>query len=515
MMTKTRIIILFGMMLFIFQSKKSIAQEDTTIIMNLDANNTPSFQLTGASYDRYIWFFGDGHYSFASSPKHNFADNGHTINRITLYHMDRYKPLPPKRVSTFDANDLGNPYANPDYYTYSSNPIAVDVSTMWEPVNGTEVIYTTLITNNTASSIEGELDFIIPTDLLAIPAEMFSTDINNEDWLQLKGIDYDAVSNTARISFNVNAFASGKQRLLHLRFDVIDTGGNEYIHTEAKFNVKGSGIERGTLAKRKKGHPHDPNYKLTDEKAICNNTTVNQEIECEIHFQNEGNEFAELIEIHDLYSEIDVIDSFSVVSSSLELSDAYLIDDKIFFEFDEVLLPGSSQNYPFQYTFEQSRGYVKFVLFTKRCLYRFGEDRLESHAEIEFNNQEPINTDTVGTDIADLCFDLPSCPSLPDAFADWFTENPGFEGGDLEIGASPNPHMDVLNLTVAGKSLASEAIITIFDAQGRQIDQLTRNILPNHINFIQLNTSTWIPGIHLILVQHGTNSEMIQCVKQN
>jgi len=506
---------LFCFSLFFFAAAKCVAQDDF-IVMEVDENNTPSFYFESAdpSPDRLIWFFGDGHYSFTKKPKHNFGDNDNHVGTITLYHIDRYKPLPPSLVETINTTDQGNSFVNPSYNTESFEPIGVDVSPTWDPVEGDTIIYTTLITNNEEFELDGTLEFKFPNDLLDQLPLLLSQDINNDEWFTYQGTVDNAEENTTSFLFNVNPIPVGMQRLLHLRFKVFDTAfGNEMINTEAIVRSKRGDESIGKSSRRKKGSPHDPNFKWRDKKAICELNADAEVIEYEIHYQNEGDGFATRVGIFDFYSNIELIESYDIWETSLPLSNDYIHNNKIVFKFNNVMLPGSNQNYPIQYSFEQSQGVIKYRVYTKPCLVGYEVDQLTTFAKIGFNAELPVTTDEVFTSItrdcshpADCQIDEENMPSQDEG-----TNN----HGNVKVDVYPNPHTSELNISLYGNDFTGDTNFIIYNAQGVQIDRIKKQILENHTNSVRIDTHNWNLGVHLIIIENGTFRKSLRCIKMD
>ena len=158
---------------------------------------------------------------------------------------------------------------------------------------------------------------------------------------------------------------------------------------------------------------------------------------------------------------------------------------------------------------EQTRGYVRYKVHLKPCLDVADYYGTYSHAKIFFDSQDPVGTNTTYTDF-DECINEPLC-----AISDGGNSKGRSVKDKAEAVVYPNPFINEVNLEVDGAYLDGKTSITVFDAQGRRIQNITKSNLANENGKIKLHTKNWNQGLYLVLVQNGSHQKTFRCIKQN
>jgi gliding motility-associated-like protein/uncharacterized repeat protein (TIGR01451 family) len=129
---------------------------------------------------------------------------------------------------------------------------------------------------------------------------------------------------------------------------------------------------------------YDPNIKVTIQDSLI--TPFDSILDYTIHFQNTGTAPAYYVEIRDtLPDELD-LGELNIESASHYPVHPILRDNKLFFIFDEIVLPDSSSDE------EGSKGYVNFTINQKKGFDR--DTSIRNSASIYFDLNEPVKTNT-------------------------------------------------------------------------------------------------------------------------
>ncbi|MEM9546892.1 MAG: T9SS type A sorting domain-containing protein [Bacteroidota bacterium] len=483
-------------------------------------NNVAMFSLDEFTADHIIWFFGDGHFSNGPSPRHHFEQYGtNSPHTITAYYMDPYIPMPPDDLepeSTSDGivvNPPTQPYSNPSYHAPGTDPIRVNLSAHWSPVAGKHIIYTVVVTNDTGNDFAGDVFFCNPGGKLTPLANYFDSNINNSNWFAPYTSNTSCNGDWNDIGLRVGNVPPGQQRVAHLKLQV-DSGlsiGTEIITEASLYHKTGAFVSGTSMRARTAGTPHDPNFKITDRYKICINSMNTQEIIYEIHYQNEGDFFANKIDIKDEFSNTDLISHVEVLDYTFEPEPPVINSNGIRFKFNNVELPGSNQYYPTVYTFEQSQGFIRYKVHLKSCLL---DNFLTTRAHIFFNNIGPVSTNELITYIAG-CYQEPQCSS--DFTGGNGDGTHGGNGGNpsaqdvVDVGLYPNPFGNQITLEIDGEIALGGRLVVVTDVLGNEISRFK----DSGNNFVAINTEEWNQGVHLVTVINGSFQKTIKCIKQN
>ena len=467
--------------------------------------------------DHVVWFFGDGHYSNEAQPEHDFVNSGDTD--VSAYYMGRYIPLPPSFAdNVFNTAVVSSPgYTNPTYYSDGSG-LRIDVSSAWDPVSNMDIIYTMVITNDASEMFDGFVRFCYPEDILDQDVHVLPNSLNNSSWFNYLGTSSDCNDGNTNVDLNVNEIPPSEQRVVHLKFNVQSVPLRTPVFTKALlFDKRGDEVASNNSQARVSGSPYDPNFKIDSTKVICDQSKAAQEVDYEIHFQNSGDGYATKININDYYSNMNMLTDVEVNESTFPPTDVDMNAQGISFVFSGVSLPGSQQTDPYIYSYEQTRGFIKYTVFTRPCLYTFNEQTLTSYAEIQFNQNDPIVTNSTTHDLDEVCDDNePLC--------DEGTTKKIVSHGDImnrnayntaSLQAQPNPFYNTFSISLDGAFLVGETTISIYDAQGRLFKNITANNLADKNGRIDFNSSDWNQGLYLIRAQNGKHLQTVRCIKQN
>ncbi len=231
----------------------------------------------------------------------------------------------------------------------------------------------------------------------------------------------------------------------------------------------------------------DPNDITVYPEIIYTPDLVNDPVlEYTIRFQNTGNDTAFFVRVEQsIPPELD-INTFELISSSHDVQLFY--NGMMRYTFDNILLPDSVTN-P-----EGSQGFVTFRIRPVSGLV--AGDSIQSHANIYFDNNPPITTNTATTVIVDPL-------SVP--------EN-GL--GICNMKLYPNPATG--NITVALPKLTGEnAQVEIFNVLGSVVYSGTQMNEAIKSQLLQLDISEFPAGVYTVVYTDDTNMSAARFVKMN
>lgn len=209
---------------------------------------------------------------------------------------------------------------------------------------------------------------------------------------------------------------------------------------------------------------YDPNDKICLEGTRITTQMVGDYLHYQIRFENTGTADAVNVLVRD------IIDRSRFDISSLEVLDASheihvrILQDEVDFVFNDIMLPFED---------DLNDGFVVFKI--KTLPYLEIGDVIENKAEIYFDFNFPIITNTVKTSIALL-------------------DNTWEPNTGISVEIMPNPTSGLLNIT--GEKVLKQ--ILIYNASGQLIRQLN---LTGQINSVQLNLSQVQDGGYFIRVK--------------
>jgi uncharacterized repeat protein (TIGR01451 family) len=143
---------------------------------------------------------------------------------------------------------------------------------------------------------------------------------------------------------------------------------------------------------------YDPNDKLVSPAGVTEHhyTPTGRALDYTIRFQNTGTDYAYRVVVVDTLSDHLDISTFkmNVTSHPYKLSVSGKGKPVLTITFDNIMLPDSNQNEP------KSHGYIKFSIRPKSDLAE--KIRIENFADIFFDYNEPVRTNTTINSIYDL-----------------------------------------------------------------------------------------------------------------
>lgn len=231
---------------------------------------------------------------------------------------------------------------------------------------------------------------------------------------------------------------------------------------------------------------YDPNDILVDEDTLISSQLVNTTyLEYTIRFQNTGNDTAFSVQILNLI-DTNKLDPSSIefVNSSHPVSLNWIPwQNKMRFEFENILLPDSIVNEPLSHGFVTYRIPVKTILAAG--------DSITNNAAIYFDFNDPVNTNDAITRII-----------LP-------TGSNQLNGDNGALTVYPNPASDEMTIKIDQLSAHEKAEMKIYDLTGRTV--LYKSLTSNNSKLDIANLST---GVYLLKLAGEKKSFRTKFVKQ-
>jgi uncharacterized repeat protein (TIGR01451 family) len=431
-------------------------------VFNPSINASPStnglvtYQLHNIGQNTHVFtLFGDGYFSTLQNPAHVFASNavGYTTES---YFAKAYDPnLPPKRTVTTGpiVNSTGN----------TSNPTVsmtgnIDVFTSWATAKNYENFYILAFKNTTSTRQDGCVAFLynqteISVDLSNI--KIYNNWVYNQNHASIVSGSY-----SHEITWLFKNLQPNEVRYVYIPAETLALP-SEDIHINVKYGKKCDRKATGnphTFKSRK--YPHDPNYKIVNKQCLKPGISEQQELIYTIGFYNDGQYFA-----HDVFVSDDInagLDANSVTLVDYEVQPTISQSgNTLFFDFLGIDLPGTNQNTPKMYTYDQASTYFSF----KICTYSNLASCIYNQASIVFDTQPVFYTNVSQICPDEDCYDYDICGDKSLKSIDFEAEVPS---KTLEFSAFPKPATDVLTVNVNfNSSTISDFYISLLDFSGR------------------------------------------------
>ena len=450
-----------------------------SVVSNVNAYVTYSTTNVPPETLRF-YLFGDGHYSMQNNPSHQFKHlpTPYTSKGFYLLPYDQNPPV--TRIVTVQTQAPGV-VVNPPY-VLGTNP---ELNTSWFPSQNRENFYILTVQGNGSTTTSGCVRLYFNTG---------EVDVNTAGILEYNNW----FSN--RILFNQNTIPGydkyyswsysnllpNEQRLIYIPMYTKLTPGSK-IHMGTANNIN---CVPNTSVNPKEyivsAFPHDPNNKIGTQ---CLNGTNGEWVDYTINFENFGNGPAQNVVIVDNLSRLLNVETLTFTDA--EYPYQYNLDgQKLTITFPDIQLPGLGDiNYT--YTHDQASSYIKFKIQT---ISNQSLQCIDNYAEIIFDNQPAIVTNTVLTCPPDLC-------NNGAGEADSRTND--IEGSNIiadlsKVIIAPNPSSDLIQLQ--NIYLDSDITIEIFNTSGKlmaeqrilkdEVPAVNVSSLSNGLYFMQISTST-------------------------
>jgi uncharacterized repeat protein (TIGR01451 family) len=302
------------------------------------------------------------------------------------------------------------------------------------PRCGTNMAYTITYTNNSTTSIDGQVYAVIDTGLTYIssvpPYDVLSNDTMYWNYTGL------AVNNSATILLTVSIpSVAGDTITTAVGVNAI-SGGSEV----AAFTNSNSAVIRCSF---------DPNDKSVEPAGVgsANFVLINGYLEYLVRFQNTGNDTAFTVMILDTISESLDMSTFNVVAVSHAV-ETHIYGNVAEFRFNNILLADSFVNEP------ASHGFVKYRIkpFSNSTV----GTRVENVAGIYFDLNQPVITNTTINTLTDQ---LPVGIQV-------------IEFGKQTLVIYPNPSSQYFNLLLP-ESFGKSASVKIVNLQNQIVKSIS------------------------------------------
>jgi uncharacterized repeat protein (TIGR01451 family) len=224
---------------------------------------------------------------------------------------------------------------------------------------------------------------------------------------------------------------------------------------------------------------YDPNDKQVYPVGVCapHYIGIDQVLTYTVRFQNTGNASAINVNVFDSLATGLDLNSLRIVGSSHPLETEILPGNVLKFKFTAINLPDSTSNEP------GSNGYVIFEMYADSSLVE--GTRIENHADIYFDFNSPVITNTVYNTITNADRDTINCSlavgmeNIPDASS---------------ILLYPNPAGQNISIQYKGK----DTVFRIFNVLGKEVKSSGIVSGTTEIDLSELNS-----GIYFVSIVDG------------
>lgn len=445
-------------------------------------NGTISYDSNLPSSNLHFYMFDDGFYRKETSPKHFYTSGSHETSLYEIGNKEGDDPRKHTRIVLVDPHSSSVPNPHTPLIIKGS----AEAKTSW---NITQNYFGMILLEfqNDFSSLPSSGCLSLEYD----PA-ILSVTVNPcpMGWATL--IEH----SSGMITWTYSNLLPDEQRVLYLPANSLLPKNSNFKLT-ATIADKCSSPRTTTTRHTTQALPHDPNNKLvinTDNLAETWNdqipeSIVPQEVVYRINFHNDGQNYAQNVEILDIIHPDADPGSIQFLSSSHPctfITDWHLLT----INFDDVYLPGAGQNDPQPYPFHQTVGYFEYSICIPERI-----NTLECH-----DTEAKIFFDAIGPVIAEntICaFDTQIhehfCnPGNSDNF-DLLSATDDKSNTLPKIKMYPMPANEFLRI----EGLDREVILNVYNNAGsRQLLEITK--FPNHqvLNVESLNQGFYILEIH-------------------
>ena len=501
-------LLILGVLFLNFLSKPAYTQDSIRIQSNVDGK--VDYQLDLADPKSHVFIlYGDGYFGTQKRPIHKFPSDsiGYTTE---AYIVKPYKPnKPPKKLVSTDSTGTGS--------THTNTPIKmtgnVDILTSWATASGHENYYIIAFQNSDdTSTVDGCIELYFKESELDIkPLKI--REYNN--WVTNRSLDTISTNSFDRkITWQFSGLAHQETHYIYVPGTVnLKVGQNLKIETKYKVNCQGSGSSstgsgagsNGFMVRR---YPHDPNFKIVDQECLDVNTPF-QSFEYTIGFFNDGDYFAQDVFVKDTISQDLDLNSFQFSGTEFHYPDIFFNDREVNFEFININLPGTEQEHPMSYSYEDASTFFKFTICNQTPVYP--DMCIENRAEIIFDNQPAFITNTASVCEQEECLTATHCGTHRNNFqeeqSDLAKQDPAFE-------IYPNPFTDRINVSFNLEEEDTKFTLELVDYSGKPIRQLaqSRGTFQNFEKQYYLDN---LPkGIYMIVLRTDQNIYTQKIIKQ-
>lgn len=487
----------------------------TTPVIYLN-NRYVDFKLTQNTNPNsaFFYLFDDGHFSIQKEPTHQYHNTSSYTTQV--FAASPYSvSLPSKQVIGINpisnTATTGSSTAN----SFLGNK-KLNIGESWSAAEGYELIYILSFAYPCSTvqntPISGALEFHMDQDI-----SMYSFYNPRTDWSS-PGI-YSPSGSTEpgcndKITWHFYNLTPGEVRHVYIHVSIPQGLNKAALSSVAKTIMEGSpncNVTESKLTMLKR-YPHDPNGMSVNFQEIPPALSESRKLKYTVYFQNSGNYYAEDVLINTFFNGPIDINNINVLSSSAPVTNITSNSNGLSFLMDNHRLPGSNQTFPYTYSYDQTTGFIEFTLCTNPYLAM--GDKIEGHANIVFDTQPEIMTNTVKTTIADnLNYVL--CSSTDDHLMNIHSDSNADPADNSVLNVSPNPSSGYINIEyeVAG-SQDSPVSISIYNLSGQRLSTpLYQSIKAPGNHNLTVDISNFPSGPLVIEVQTSNNTSRYQIIK--
>jgi len=366
-----------------------------------------------------LWIFGDGGFSFASTPTYTYEYPTAPLNSVILRTTKIYTDPDDDLDARVQLPTLNNPtVTNSNLPVYFNTGKIIDIKSNAKPVAGDNVTYIVNIDGTKTTNCRQEkflagsiITFKFPDNTFDL-CEVLA--YNNEQ------ISYSSNNNTTSIEWTLpNNYTSKNSYnyFVTLKTKASVNVGSE-ISVSATIQNKTCNAYNDNIALKTTSVPsHDPNVKLVNvvQLQVTPQASSGQLLEYTIHFQNTGKGPATFVQILDHLSELFDPNTFSFTPAT-DLKPSlrnFLVQSprsnhqQLSWTFGKGLqLRGTNEpGYNVSFRDDDTRGWIKFRVMLHHAAneqaYLDYCGRVHNQARIIFDNNPPIYTNVATTNASD------------------------------------------------------------------------------------------------------------------
>lgn len=482
-----------------------------------------------SSNTRRFYIFEDGHYMKAGNPiLHNYASSNWSP---TIFTAKAYDPSDPcKIIHTIDNNLGTNSNGNPAMPIPPNEYAAVDLS--WDHYQDgylhNNPYYIVMVQNIEEQPISGCLIFEFKSSQLLKqePEKVYNSWASPGIYTSTGNPEFDQ-----RATWEVINLLPGEQRAIYLpltiryQFELFTPIDVRFAFVKNQPSHVGNFLcEPSTFdnfSSLVQNAPYDPNFIKSKEDCLKTYITQTahagnakmlekQKLHYSINFQNEGEAFANMVQVIDRLDPNLDGGSIQITSSSHPCTLVNLpsgsTNSSAAFIFQNINLPGLNQTQPRRYHSYETKGFVNFSICTKSAIVPSNGLLINNSAAIYFDSQLPVftNIDSIYTNspcVAEHCelqqrstqvdIDDTMSKGVLTAYPNPFTNNIHVESDLFQY----NSELTIMTLT--GQIVYDKKI------EGNKLESFT----------VDVNTSEFSPGIYFVVVKNQYDCSIAKIIK--
>jgi uncharacterized repeat protein (TIGR01451 family) len=515
---------LSALLVICFLSLCFLPLQQVSVSWSYLGNKEVKFGISNASNQvPPFFFFDDGHFAIRTNPRHEYHSPG--LYEPEVYAATVYNPTLPTKVSSpippINLNSANGTGSSTAAQLMNS---AVQVGQSWAAVASNKLIYIISFTYPVGGTlpISGTIEFNLD------PGIHYHTHYNPagspstyNDWADLG--DHTQTGQGDKVSWNFTNLKPNEVRHLYVEVDIPNNRAGTDIRSDVIMygmnpHNEGTFLVEDHLESAVAGGPRDPNNIEVDYDVIHAMIDQNQQLTYTVNFQNNGNWYA-----HDVIVEVNLDEVFTLGGNSVQITDSsfpcsltQVTDNMIEVTFSNIMLPGSNQESPNTFTYDQTTGYVSFTLCTRDQLS--SGDVIPADAVIYFDSEPPI-----ATNIAESTshWDSPGAPYCDAVDTDQddndysSLQQPMLPAPVKQLTAYPNPFIQVLTIPYEVNTLSGSMVkISLIHLSGKEQRTLFEGFQLPGVHQLHYQTDATLPaGVYILEVNDGTHTNSQRLIK--